>query len=83
MSTTLLEKAAIDWTKCDSATQDLSVEDMIRLIDSAPPGPWPSGWASWPNVNEAHRVMARRFADNRRAGTLTRRGAASSSPAAG
>jgi hypothetical protein len=64
MSTTLQEKAAIDWTKCDSATQELSVEDMIRLIESAPPGPWPSGWAAWPNVNEALRVMARRFADS-------------------
>jgi hypothetical protein len=54
----------IDWTKCDSATQDLSVEEMIRLIESAPPDPWPSGWAAWPNVNEALRVMARRFADS-------------------
>jgi hypothetical protein len=64
MSTTLQAKAAIDWTKCASATADLSVEEMIRLIEQAPPGPWPSGWASWANVNEAHRVMARRFADN-------------------
>jgi hypothetical protein len=53
----------LDWTDCNSATPDLSVEDMIRLIESAPPGPWPSGWASWANVNQAHRVMATRFAD--------------------
>jgi hypothetical protein len=68
MSTTLQPKATIDWTKCASATADLSVEDMIRLIDNAPPGPWPNGWASWANVNEAHRVMARRFAENLRPG---------------
>lgn len=51
-----------------SARQDMSVEDMIHLIEHAPPGPWPPGWASWANVNEAHRVMARRFADNLRPG---------------
>lgn len=49
---------------CAQASPELPVEDMIRLIESAPPGPWPSGWASWANVNEAHRVMARRFADD-------------------
>jgi hypothetical protein len=43
MSTTALQETAIDWTKCASASPDLSVEDMIRLIEHAPPGPWPSG----------------------------------------
>ncbi len=63
MSTAALHEKAIDWSRCASATPDLSVEEMIRLVEHAPPGPWPSGWASWPNVNEALRVMARRFAD--------------------
>jgi hypothetical protein len=63
MSTTAVHETAIDWTKCASASPDLSIEDMIRLIENAPPGPWPNGWASWANVNEAHRVVARRFAD--------------------
>ena len=48
------------------AREDLSVEELIYLIENAPPGPWPNGWASWANVNEAHRVTARRFADNLR-----------------
>jgi hypothetical protein len=61
-ATALPERAAVDRNACASATQDLSVEEMIRLIAHAPPGPWPGGWASWSNVNEAHRVMARRFA---------------------
>ena len=56
----------INWTNCASATPDLSVEDMIQLIEHAPPGPWPNGWASWPNVNEAHRIMAKRFVDSLR-----------------
>jgi hypothetical protein len=50
--------------KCDDARKDMSVEEMIQLIEACPPGPWPAGWASWPNVIEAHRVMARRFADS-------------------
>src|SRR5262245_13569255 len=53
----------IDWTKCQSATAEMTVEEMIHLIDRAPPGPWPNGWSGWANVNEAMRVMARRFAD--------------------
>jgi len=57
------EPAMIDWTKCQSATADLSVDEMIQLIERAPPGPWPNGWSGWANVNEAMRVMARRFAD--------------------
>lgn len=51
-------------SNCASATAAMSVDDMIHLIDTSPPGPWPAGWASWANVNEAHRLMARRFADN-------------------
>ncbi|MCS6977251.1 MAG: alpha-1,3-mannosyltransferase family protein [Gemmatales bacterium] len=47
-----------------SARPGMTVNEMIQLIENAPPGPWPAGWASWPNVNEAHRVMARRFADS-------------------
>ncbi len=41
----------------------MSVDEMIRLIELAPPGPWPSGWASRANVNEAHCVMVRRIAE--------------------
>lgn len=54
----------MDWKSCASASPNMPVEEMIHLIEQAPPGPWPNGWASWPNVNEAHRVMARRFADS-------------------
>lgn len=46
------------------ARPDMPVEQMIGLIESSPPGPWPPGWAGWPNVIEAHRVMAQRFADS-------------------
>lgn len=53
----------IDWTKCQSATAEMTVEEMIHLIERAPPGPWPNGWSGWANVNEAIRVMSRRFAD--------------------
>lgn len=63
--------AIIDWTKCESATADMTVEEMIHLIERAPPGPWPNGWASWANVNEAMRVMARRFADELQPSRLT------------
>ena len=55
-------RAAADVLNCASATPELSVEETIRLLAHAPPGPWPGGWAGWANVNEAHRVMARRFA---------------------
>lgn len=56
--------AIIDWTKCQSATAEMTVEEMIHLMERAPPGPWPNGWSGWANVNEAIRVMARRFADD-------------------
>ena len=54
----------MDWTDCMAASPDLSVPDVMRLIEHAPPGPWPNGWAGWSNVNEAHRVMARLYADS-------------------
>jgi len=47
-----------------SAREDMTVEEMIHLIENAPPGPWPPGWAGWANVNEAMRRMAQAFADN-------------------
>ncbi|GIX04286.1 MAG: hypothetical protein KatS3mg114_0155 [Planctomycetaceae bacterium] len=50
------------------AREDMTVDEMIHLIENAPPGPWPPGWAGWANVNEAHRVMARRFADSLKPG---------------
>lgn len=55
---------ALKQIDCASASPEMSAEEMIYLIEHAPPGPWPNGWASWPNVVEAHRVMARRFADS-------------------
>ena len=54
--------------ECASATQEMSVEQMIHLIENAPPGPWPPGWAGWANVNEAHRRMAVAFAESLKPG---------------
>ncbi len=51
-----------------SAREDMTVEEMIHLIENAPPGPWPPGWAGWANVNEAHRRMATAFADSLKPG---------------
>ena len=48
-------------TACMEASPDLSVDTMIDLIERCPPGPWPDGWAGWPNVIEAHRQLADRF----------------------
>jgi Mannosyltransferase putative len=60
----------------NSATPLLSVTDMVRLIERAPPGPWPTEqkyhqgkwtdvpekcWHCWPNVQEAHRLLAKRW----------------------
>lgn len=42
------------YTRCDQATNMLSVESMVSLIKAAPPGPWPDGWSGWPNVRNAH-----------------------------
>lgn len=39
---------------CDRAHPHLAVDDMVRLIKEAPPGPWPNGWAGWDNVRDAH-----------------------------
>jgi hypothetical protein len=39
----------------------MTIDDMIDLIDSTPPGPWPDGWATWANVIEAHQQMVERF----------------------
>jgi hypothetical protein len=32
----------------------MSVEEMVCLIENAPVGPWPDGWAGWDNVRDAH-----------------------------
>jgi len=56
-----VEDEVLDWTDCNSARPDLSVDAMIRLIDSSPPGPWPGDWASWDNTIEAHRQLVARY----------------------
>lgn len=43
---------------------DMPVEDVIYLIEHAPPGPWPSGWHTWQNVQEAFRRMSIKFAES-------------------
>src|SRR5690606_11940164 len=44
-----------------AAHAGMSIGAMMRLIDEAPPGPWPRGWANWANTIEAHRRLADRF----------------------
>jgi hypothetical protein len=44
-----------------AARPDMPVEDMVRLIKSAPPGPWPDGWAGWPNTIAAHEQLVQQF----------------------
>ncbi len=39
---------------CDRAHPGLSAAEMAQLIKECPPGPWPSGWAGWDNVRQAH-----------------------------
>ncbi len=39
---------------CTQATEKLPVEAMMDLLRYAPPGPWPDGWHSWSNVEQAH-----------------------------
>ncbi|MCA9238156.1 MAG: hypothetical protein KDA44_21940 [Planctomycetales bacterium] len=53
--------ALLDWSDCQAATPQMSVEAMLRLIQTAPPGPWPHGWASWDNTIEAHRRLVLEF----------------------
>lgn len=48
---------------CSEANIKMTPDEMVALIDAAPPGPWPDGWRAWPNVCEAHRIMFRREAD--------------------
>ncbi|MCC6493500.1 MAG: hypothetical protein IT424_10810 [Pirellulales bacterium] len=51
-------------THCAAATDRMPVDEMIRLIDAAPPGPWPCGWATWENTIEAHRQLADRYIES-------------------
>ncbi len=46
---------------CSEANPQMSVDDMIDLIESTPPGPWPDGWATWSNVIAAHQKMVDQF----------------------
>lgn len=42
---------------CDRAKREMSVDEMIEVIKTSPPGPWPGGnseWAKWDNVRDAH-----------------------------
>jgi hypothetical protein len=57
-------EVSMDYSNCSAANSALSIEDMCRVIDAAPPGPWPNGWASWDNTVEAMRVLSQRYADN-------------------
>jgi hypothetical protein len=43
---------------CASAVPEMPVGELIKLIDSSPPGPWPNGWATWQNTIDAHLQMA-------------------------
>lgn len=47
---------------CSEAHAGMTPEEMVALIEAAPPGPWPEGWRGWPCVCEAHRIMFRREA---------------------
>jgi len=47
--------------ECKDASPEMSVSNMVKLIDTAPPGPWPEGWATWKNVHEAHHVLLERY----------------------
>ena len=46
------------------ATAEMPIDEMIDLIQNAPPGPWPSGWAAWDNTNAAMRRLSDEFAAN-------------------
>jgi len=46
-----------DFKKCINARSTHTVDEMIRFVKEAPPGPWPDGWATWDNVIEAHRQI--------------------------
>jgi hypothetical protein len=58
----------MDYAFCNTATESLPADEMCKVIDAAPPGPWPKDWANWENTKEAHRILARRFADKLREG---------------
>lgn len=50
---------------CDRAAESLTVEQMIEVIETSPPGPWPHGWEEWSNVNDAlARMLEKRVKDS-------------------
>lgn len=44
------------------ATPEMSVDEMIDLVQNAPPGPWPNGWAGWDNTKATMRRLCDEFA---------------------
>ncbi len=48
---------------CSDARPELSIAEMIELVQSCPPGPWPDGWAHWDNTIGAHQQLAQEFID--------------------
>jgi len=45
---------------CNEAHSGMSAEQMAALIDDAPPGPWPDGWAGWDCVRDAQIIRLER-----------------------
>ena len=46
---------------CNEAKENLSPQEMVEVIRSSPPGPWPADWAKWHVTHEAHRLLADEF----------------------
>lgn len=44
--------------QCSDIKRDMPVDEIIEHVNNCPPGPWPSGWAHWPNVIQAHKLLA-------------------------
>jgi Mannosyltransferase putative len=48
-------------TNCLNAHVDMSPQQMIDLMATCPPGPWPDGWGHWKNTVAAHQLLAEEF----------------------
>lgn len=47
--------------KCSDYREDMTPEEVVKLIEHCPPGPWIGDWHQRENVKQAHRIMVEQF----------------------
>lgn len=49
---------------CENYHREMSVDEVIELIRTSPPGPWPADWGHQKNVIDAHKVLVDEWIEN-------------------